>query len=371
MNEDWSVVTSFLPADWQDLAIQTNALKGLRKNKSADSLLRTFFIHLACGYSLRETAVRARKAGLAELSDVALLKRLRKSKAWLNELCRCLFYENGISAGNSTCGPEYRLFDATTVKEPGKTGSIWRIHYSVKIPSLECDFFKITLNKGQGSGEDFSQFPIEKGDHILADAGYSRSGGIGHASAKGAFLCFRINTHSLIMVGEDGERFPLKKRLEEIDAPGNIGRWHVSTPGQDGRLVQGSLCVLKKSQEAKLLAEKKLRRKASRKGTRLNPETLFYAGFVMIFTTFPEEAFEASAIMELYRARWQVELVFKRFKQITQLGHLPKHDPESAKAWLYGKLLTALLTEKMITYAGSISPWGYPMGKRADSKPLA
>jgi len=54
-------------------------------------------------------------------------------------------------------------------------------------------------------------------------------------------------------------------------------------------------------------------------------------------------------------------LVFKRFKQIARLGHLPKHDDESAQAWLYGKLFIALLTEKVVREANDFSPWGYPL----------
>jgi len=41
-----------------------------------------------------------------------------------------------------------------------------------------------------------------------------------------------------------------------------------------------------------------------------------------------------------------------------QMGHLPKYDDESAKAWLYGKLLVALLMEKLIRHATAVSPWG-------------
>ena len=40
--------------------------------------LGTLLLHLGCGHSLRETVVRARQAHLADLSDVALLKRLKK-----------------------------------------------------------------------------------------------------------------------------------------------------------------------------------------------------------------------------------------------------------------------------------------------------
>ena len=370
MDEDWEVVKSFLPVNWIDLAVQTDALKGLRKFKSPDDLLRTLFMHLACGYSLRETAVRARQADLVELSDVALLKRLRKSKDWLYSLCLSLFSERNISVSRSPA-PEFRLFDATTVREPGKTGSIWRIHYSIRLPSLDCDFFKITLNKGAGVGETFSQFPITPGDYIMADAGYSKAGGIDYAHHNGAFLCFRANPHSLVLSDGRGSRFPLKRRLEDIAKPGKIGSWSVVTPGLKDRQIQGRLCVLRKSEEASRMAQKKLKQKASRKGIKLKPATFFYAQYVILFTTFPEPSFKAAEVLEWYRARWQIELVFKRFKQIAQLGHLPKQDPESAIAWLYGKLIVALIAEKMIDYASSISPWGYPLAEQANTESLA
>ena len=44
---------------------------------------------------MRETVIRAKQAQLAELSAVALFKRLRKSKDWLYGLCCALFEERG------------------------------------------------------------------------------------------------------------------------------------------------------------------------------------------------------------------------------------------------------------------------------------
>jgi hypothetical protein len=51
-----------------------------------------------------------------------------------------------------------------------------------------------------------------------------------------------------------------------------------------------------------------------------------------------------------------MEALFKRLKPIAQLGRLPKHDEESAKAWLYGKLFIALLTDKLIHQACALPP---------------
>ncbi len=60
------------------------------------TLLRTFLLHVARGYSLLETTVRAQEAGLAAISDVGLLKRLRRSELWLRRLCMELRAENGV-----------------------------------------------------------------------------------------------------------------------------------------------------------------------------------------------------------------------------------------------------------------------------------
>ncbi len=370
MDEDWNVLMSFFPADWLDLAVCTDAVKGLRKDKSASNLLRTLLIHVACGYSLRETVVRARQFDLADLSDVALLKRLRKCKDWLHALCVSLFRERGMPLGEKG-GLAFRLFDATNVREPGKTGSLWRIHYSVQVPSLVCDFFKVTETKGQGTGESFTRFPVLAGDYIIADRGYSTAPGIHYVASQEAFVCVRLNAQSLPMLDMRKAAFDLIGALGKKNARGTIGWWPVLVPGPNQRLLPARVCAIRKSEEATRIARKKLRQRASKKGHKLKPETLFLAEYVIVLTTFPEEGFSTAEVMECYRIRWQIELVFKRFKQIAQLGHLPKHDDESSRAWLYGKLFAALVTEKIIQHAVSVSPWGYVLVSDTAAEPVA
>ena len=59
---------------------------------------------------------------------------------------------------------------------------------------------------------------------------------------------------------------------------------------------------------------------------------------------------------KLYRLRWQIELAFKRMKSIVGLGRLPKKDPASTRAWLYGKIFASLLVERMIEAAEAFPP---------------
>lgn len=369
MHEDWDLLLSFFPEGWRDIAVTTGAMKGLRKNKSVEDMIHTLLIHIGCGYSLRETVVRAKKAGLADLSDVALLKRMKKSKEWLRLMCVRLFEEKGIVLSRSK-GFQVRAFDATTIKEPGKTGSLWRLHYSVCLPSLNCDFFKLTETKGVGTGESLKQFPISKGDYILADRGYSTQSGINYANKKESYVTIRLNTSTLPLYCRNHDIFELLKSVKELKKAGDFKSWPV-TVKSDTDIVDGRLCAIRKTQHAIELAQNSIRKEAARKGKTVKLETFEYAKYVIVFTTFPESQFSTSDILEWYRIRWQVELVFKRFKSIAQFGHLPKHDDESSKAWIYGKLLVALLIEKLIFHAEAVSPWGFILEEPQARKRMA
>jgi hypothetical protein len=85
--------------------------------------------------------------------------------------------------------------------------------------------------------------------------------------------------------------------------------------------------------------------------------TLEFAKYVIVFTTRSSGA--TADVLRSYRIRWQIELVFKRPKSLAQLGHVPKHDDRSSRAWLDGKLLVTLLAQKLIRI-GAIFPLGLP-----------
>jgi hypothetical protein len=118
---NWQTLVSFFPSDWEHLATETRANVRLRGFRSVDAVMRTLLLHVARGYSLRETVVRARMARLAKVSDVALLKRLRSAEEWFRTLCVALLQEQGIEMPQAPPQLRLRLVDSTTIKEPGKT----------------------------------------------------------------------------------------------------------------------------------------------------------------------------------------------------------------------------------------------------------
>ena len=228
--------------------------------------------------------------------------------------------------------------------------------------SLSCDFFKLTKTEGAGTGESLTQFPVTAGDCIVADRGYSTGRGIQYVAEAGGQVTVRVNSGSLVLEQENGTHLDLVECMRPLDSPGILRSVLARAVAGEGVSVAGRVCGLRKSEEAARLAQQKLRKEASRQGRTVQPRTWDLAKYVILFTTVPASEWSPAEVLEWYRTRWQVELVFKRFKSLAQLGSLPKYDDDSSKAWLYGKLLAALLVEKLIHHASAISPWGYELG---------
>src|SRR5436309_1466933 len=158
-DENWRFMLKLLPTRWEELARETGAVRRLRGFDSIEQLLRALLLHVALGCSLRETVVVAKAAGWLKMSDVALLKKLRQSERWLQALCVGLLGEGELELPRKP-GLKMRLIDGTLVKEPGQTGSQWRVHFSLRVPEWTCDHFRLTSTEGKGNGESLRQFPV-------------------------------------------------------------------------------------------------------------------------------------------------------------------------------------------------------------------
>jgi len=166
----------------------------------------------------------------------------------------------------------------------------------------------------------------------------------------------------LPLFNQRGNPFPILKRLKSLNET-DVGDWNVwiRDPDDKNILIKGRICSIKKSKEAIEIALKKVKIKAQKRGDKSKPETIEHAKYITIFSTVNRHKLKAEEILSLYRGRWQIELVFKRFKSIIKLGHLPKKEEGSCIAWLHGKMLLALLTERLHQEAEFFSPWGYPL----------
>ena len=253
-----------------------------------------------------------------------------------------------------------RLVDSTIIKEPGATGSQWRVLYSLRVPDWQCDCFRLTSAKGADHGESLKYFAIKRGDCLLADRGFSHLAGIDHVHRHGGSVIVRLNDQSTPLELADGSPVVLLDWLGRISKPGQVGSLRVWLPVAKGakERIPARLCAVRKSIEARALAVRKLKQRAARKQNALREVTLEHSGWIVVLTTVDADILSAPEVLEWYRVRWQIELAFKRLKSLGDVGHLPKRDAASSRAWVYGKLLIALLSEKMQRHAAALSPWG-------------
>jgi hypothetical protein len=368
LREEWQLVEQLLPAGWEAKARELGALRRGRGIADAATLLRVMLIHLAQGCGLRETAVRAREGGLASVSDVAILKRLKGCGEWFKWMAEGLrrqWLPEFPAAAGAWQGRRVRLVDGTMVSEPGETGSQWRLHYSIGLPALNCD--EVILTTAQ-EGETLKRFAVSRGDILIGDRGYAHPGGIAHVVSRGGDVIIRTNLVTLPLCDAAGERLDVLRHLRRLQV-GRYGDWsaYVRT---ERRLLGGRLCAVKKSAAAAHRARQRALRESQRGGHQARADTLEAAEYVFVFTTLASDI-PAAAVMELYRGRWQIELAFKRLKSLVQLGHLKKHDALAARAWLQGKLLVAFLLDALLETAERISPWGYRPLEAAPPMPLA
>jgi hypothetical protein len=368
LGEDWRIVEALLPERWMEMARELGAFQRARGIADARALLQVMLIHLGEGCGLRETAARASLAGIAQVSDVALLKRLRSCGPWFEWLAQALRAAHELRAvppGDGAQGllgaRHLRVVDGSVVREPGVTGSQWRLHYAIELPSLQCQ--QVHLGPCD-DGETLKRFEVHAGDIFMADRGYAHPGGIAHVRRHGGDVIVRMNLVTLPLTHPTtGQPLDVLRQVRGLQV-GQAGSWpaclkvKAERGGARAHEIVGRLCAVRKSAGAVALARDRVRRESLRGGKQVQPQTLEAAQYVLIFTTLGN-GISAEQVMALYRLRWQIELEFKRLKSLIQLGHLKKRDARAARSWLQGKLLVALLIARLIAHAERVSPWGY------------
>jgi hypothetical protein len=361
--EDWEILSSFLPEDWAEQGRRLGALRRARYIKDPATVLRVLLLHLATGCSLAETAARASASGLAQISSVGVFKRLRAAEPWLRWLAQQMRGTADLPLG--TAGRRLRAVDATSVSEPGSTGTDWKVHYAVNLADLQCDFFQLTdIREG---GETFRRVPVLAGDIMMGDRVYATPPGVSHVVNAGGDVIVRLNRGALPLYAGKGKRLDLLPRLRLLPRK-SAREYATQVENTNGNWIRGRLIALRQSAEVTRWARKRMERRAQRSRLTVSAEALEFAEYFMVWTTLPKTVTMAQ-VLEYYRLRWQIELVFKRMKSILGLGHLPKKDPISSQAWLEGKLFVGLLIERMIQAAEAFFPWGYPLA--TTPQPLA
>jgi hypothetical protein len=360
---DWSSalaeISELVPID--ETARRFKAFLRARGVKSASDLLRLALVY-AIGNSLRGSSAWAQASAVAEVSGPALHRRLAHAADWLEFIARELLEATRPQISGAWQGWRLRVVDASTICQPGADRTTWRLHVSYDL-SGGVDGLQLTDDRG---AERLTRFAWQPGDIVLGDRGYARPGDLAPVIESGAHLVVRVGWNSLRLLTPQAVPFDLFAALAALEGSTASHPVLVDTHDPARPLLPLRLIVGRLPPDKAEAARKKVMARAIKAGKKVDPRSLQAAGFVMLLTSLPH-AHTAEAILDLYRLRWQIELLFKRFKSLLGLGGLPAKKRDLARSWIYAKLIVALLAEKAARRLADSSPSAPPQGASGEA----
>jgi hypothetical protein len=241
------LASASLEAQWPDLvaavsaaidleatARSSGALVRRREIRSAEALLRLALASGPGGLSLRTAAAWAGASGLADLSDTAVMNRLRGAADWLGEIAGALL--RGAAAASAPAGPlpgrRLRIADSSMISGPGGR-SKWRLHAAYD--PVAGRFTDLGLTDERGA-EGFGRTPWQAGEVALGDRGYARPPALRQLLAGGADFIVRTGWTRLRLLDAAGAPLAWEPIFDAL-APGEVAERAVAVDfsGQGGR----------------------------------------------------------------------------------------------------------------------------------------
>jgi hypothetical protein len=353
-NRDWKTLLSFLPEDYERLAVEHKQVRlqwANAKITSADGLLRLIFVHVGADLPLRQAVTVVAKGGGPDVSAVRLHIKMRTALPYLEALVGRMTSFAREAAPERWSGYELVAVDATTVSSPGSDGVDARIHAVIRLHDLGLPHVHITNVSG---GETLRRFFWTEGQLVLADRGYSNARGIAWVIDHGADVLVRVNRGSLPLF--DGEqtidvltwcRTLAGHRAYERSAQVEVRN------GRAARQIEGRLIGFRLPDKEAAEARERVLKEHDGKAS---DDLLEAASYVVLFTTAPAQRLSAARCVEAYRLRWQIELQFKRWKSLCHFDRLPNYRDDTIRSWLTAKVLLGLLLDRMGSAPAELSP---------------
>ena len=344
MTNSWEEVKKYLPGDWEKKARELGALLRRREIKTADELLALNLLHVKDGGSYQATSSMMKLTAGISLDKNAVYCRIKASWKWLRYLTEGVCQLQGITLPKpSYLGDKHvRLIDASDISLKGSKSSDYRLHYDFDLFEFQCRSLEMTTVK---EGEKLTRYTVQPTDIIIADRTYGTITGMEHVqSGKGSFI-LRLRSKAFKLYDSKGVHFELLANINHLKAyeSTDICCFYKLPTGE---LRPVRIVVMKKDQQAIEQSRRKMVRTTVRKQKKpASPDTILINEYIVLATNLD---YTKEQVLELYRARWQIEQVFFRLKSLFEFGEIPNKKFDSVMAWFYGKLLLAALCEAIV-----------------------
>lgn len=332
-----------LPVETEELAKEHKAFQRARRIKTVSDLLRAVLLYSICELSLREIAGWFTGRG-QRLTDEAVRGRLKGCRQWLEAVLGKLLPTAQLPkrrAGQQVW--KLVIHDGSVVNGPGSQGTDYRLHLSFEPLEQQIGEFHVYDVK---TGESLKLFQHDESMLVLGDRAFAKAPALLATRQTGAHFCTRMSPHYLALRDAAGNKFALIEQLRGAGEASSLSFEVVLRDAQTGATCQAFLHAQRLSEAASNKARRRAKRTSKKNGKALKQTTLLLCDWLLLLTSVPPSELPAPAIFELYRVRWQVELLIKRFKSLLDADHLRAlAGSPLAEVYLLGKLLFALLVE--------------------------
>jgi hypothetical protein len=233
------------------------------------------------------------------------------------------------------------LIDASSLKQVGGSGDDWRLHTAYDLVAGRLAQVVLT---DQSQGEKLDHFELEVGDIVVADGGYGYRRSVAAVKKKQADGVFRIHPNTFPLEDKFGQPLDLWPLLRKSKGARMWERQAYCQHNQHRYSVRVIACKLPPQQAG--LARKRAEKRARKKGRSVSFHSLVMAGWLLLITTLAADDWPAEDILRLYRARWQIELLFKRIKQMLKMHQINCKRPDSVQATVRALLVAWVLQEQ-------------------------
>ena len=349
-DREWPYILTLLPEDLEESAKRMKALQRCRNVPNAEALLRMALAYAISDLSLKDVAAWASSLEVAQITGPGLFYRLREAEAWL-ETVLAQTLQREVESGPK--GLALRVVDATVITGPGALGTEWRAH--VVTDPATGKFRSVELSD-ERVGESYALHPLRTGEVVLGDRAYAAARGIAAVRRQGAHVVARMNPHTIRLCDRKRQVIQVSSQTDRVPKVGAIEfKILVPIPPEKTSKSHKTWDLAKAVDwiEARVVGGR----------TRIGE-------VIWILTTLPHEDAPALLILQLYRLRWQSELLFKRLKSLLHLDALPSRQGPTARSWMLARLLAAALAQQLIQPAGALSPWGYELRLEREAERL-